>query len=206
MYTAPRTHVAILGLLLWVCPIAAQSAMYVYELPDGSRMVTDHRLDNPRYRLVRTGATAGGLGSLVAAKHPQFFRADPSAYDSLIARVAQEHRVDFALVKAVMHVESAFNPFARSHKGALGLMQLMPDTARQYGIEDIHDPVQNVVAGVKHLRYLLDTFKHRQTLALAAYNAGEGAVLRHRGIPPYRETREYVKKVLQFKREYSRKS
>lgn len=199
-------HVALLGLFLWVWPIAAQSAMYVYELSDGSRMVTDHRLDNPRYRLVRTGATANGLGSLVAAGHPQFFRADPAAYDDLIARVAEEHRVDFALVKAVMHVESAFNPFARSHKGALGLMQLMPDTARQYGIDDIHDPMQNVVAGVKHLRYLLDTFKHRQALALAAYNAGERAVLRHRGIPPYRETQEYVRKVLQFKREYSRKS
>jgi len=205
MDTTRRLSLALV-IFLGIWPLTARPAMYVYELPDGSRMVTDHRLDNPHYRLVRTGATAKGLGSLVAANHPQFFRADPSAYDRLIARVAAEHRVDFALVKAVMHVESAFNPFARSEKGALGLMQLMPATARQYGIEDVQDPLQNIVAGVKHLRYLLDTFKHRQTLALAAYNAGEGAVLRHRGIPPYRETQEYVKKVLRYKREYSRKS
>jgi soluble lytic murein transglycosylase-like protein len=206
MHTAQRLRVALLAVLLGVWPLASSAAMYVYELPDGSRMVTDHRLDNPHYRLVRTGETASGLGSLVAANHPQFFRADPSAYDRLIARVAAEHRVDFALVKAVMHVESAFNPFARSDKGALGLMQVMPGTARQYGIDDLDDPVQNVLAGVKHLRYLLDTFKHRQALALAAYNAGERAVLRHRGIPPYRETQNYVKKVLRYKREYSRKS
>jgi soluble lytic murein transglycosylase-like protein len=206
MHTAQRLRVALLAVLLGAWPLTSSAAMYVYELPDGSRMVTDHRLDNPHYRLVRTGETASGLGSLVAANHPQFFRADPSAYDRLIARVAAEHRVDFALVKAVMHVESAFNPFARSDKGALGLMQVMPGTARQYGIDDLHDPVQNVLAGVKHLRYLLDTFKHRQALALAAYNAGERAVLRHRGIPPYRETQDYVKKVLRYKREYSRKS
>lgn len=206
METVRRLPAALLGTVLWLCPLAATAAMYVYELPDGSRMVTDHRLQNPMYRLVRTGATAEGLGSLVAARHPQFFRADPSTYDDLIARVAEEHQVDFALVKAVMHVESAFNPFARSHKGALGLMQLMPDTARQYGVDDVHDPVQNVIAGVKHLRYLLDAFKHRQSLALAAYNAGERAVLRHRGIPPYRETQEYVQKVLQLKRQYSRRS
>jgi soluble lytic murein transglycosylase-like protein len=185
---------------------AAQAALYVYQLPDGSRIVTDHALNNRTYRLVRIGETPKEIGRLAAHQNPQLFRADPSAYDRLIRRVAAEHKVDFALVKAVMHVESAFNPYARSDKGALGLMQLLPATAKRYGIDDIYDPTQNVVAGVKHLKYLLETFNNTHKLALAAYNAGENAVLRHRGIPPYPETQNYVRKVMQYHREYSRTS
>lgn len=185
---------------------AAAAAIYVYQLPDGSRMVTDHPLNSRHYRLVRIGQTAKGIGQLAVANNAQFFRADPSAYDRLIARVAAAHNVDFALVKAVMHVESAFNPYAKSHKGALGLMQVLPETAQRYGIADVYDPNQNVLAGVQHLRYLLQRFKNKRTLALAAYNAGENAVRRHRGVPPYRETQDYVKKVMRYEREYSRKS
>ena len=194
------------GLLLAGCLGAglAQAELYVYELPDGSRVVTDHALNNRHYRLVRVGETTRDIGRLAAHQDPQLFRSDPSAFDRLIRRVAAEHKVDFALVKAVMHVESSFNPYAKSHKGALGLMQLMPATAQRYGIHDIYDPVQNVVAGVKHLRYLLQLFNHKQKLALAAYNAGENAVRRHRGIPPYPETQAYVRKVLRFRQQYSR--
>ena len=187
-------------------PAAAFSAIYVYQLPDGSRMVTDHPLNNRHYKLVRIGETAKGVGQLAVANNPQFFRADPAAYDRLIARIAAEHKVDFALVKAVMHVESAFNPYAKSHKGALGLMQVLPETAQRYGIAELHDPNQNVLAGVQHLRYLLQMFNNKRTLALAAYNAGENAVRRHRGVPPYPETQDYVKKVIRYEREYSRKS
>lgn len=196
----------LLGAALALHVPGAVAAIYVYQLPDGSRMVTDHPLNNRHYRLVRVGETAKGIGQLAVANNAQFFRADPSAYDRLIARVAAEHKVDFALVKAVMHVESAFNPYAKSHKGALGLMQVLPETARRYGIADVYDPNQNVLAGVQHLRYLLQLFKNKRTLALAAYNAGENAVRRHRGVPPYRETRDYVKKVMRYEREYSRKS
>jgi soluble lytic murein transglycosylase-like protein len=185
---------------------AAQATLYVYELADGSRIVTDHALSGRQYKLIRRGEAASGLGRLAAHQNPQFFRIDPSAYDRLIRRVATEHNVDFALVKAVMHVESGFNPYAKSHKGALGLMQLLPGTAQRYGIDDIYDPAQNVSAGVKHLRYLLDTFKHKRTLALAAYNAGEYAVLKHRGVPPYPETQAYVRKVMQYHSHYSRQS
>lgn len=190
---------------LWAAG-AAQAALYVYQLPDGSRVVTDHALNNRHYRLVRMGDTPKDISRLVAHQNPQLFRADPTAYDRLIQRVAAEHKVDFALVKAVMHVESAFNPYAKSDKGALGLMQLLPETAQRYGIDDIYDPTQNVVAGVKHLKFLLETFNNRQKLALAAYNAGENAVLRHRGVPPYPETQAYVRKVLQYHRQYSRAS
>lgn len=196
----------LLGAALALHVPGAVAAIYVYQLPDGSRMVTDHPLNNRHYRLVRVGETAKGIGQLAVANNAQFFRADPSAYDRLIARVAAEHKVDFALVKAVMHVESAFNPYAKSHKGALGLMQVLPETAQRYGIADVYDPNQNVLAGVQHLRYLLQLFKNKRTLALAAYNAGENAVRRHRGVPPYRETRDYVKKVMRYEREYSRKS
>lgn len=197
---------AVVAVAVCLSTDVAQAALYVYQLPDGSRIVTDHELNNRHYRLVRVGDAPKDIRRLVAQQDRQFFRSDPSTYDRLIRQVAAEQNVDFALVKAVMHVESGFNPYAKSDKGALGLMQLMPETAQRYGLSDMHDPAQNVTAGVKHLRYLLATFKNKRKLALAAYNAGENAVLRHRGIPPYPETQEYVKKVLQYHREYSRAS
>jgi soluble lytic murein transglycosylase-like protein len=179
-------------------------AMYVYELPDGSRIVTDFALNNRHYRLVRTGADTRGVGQLAASNTSQFFRTDPGAYDGLIRRIASEHGVEFALVKAVMHVESSFNPYARSPKGALGLMQVLPETARRHGVHDVYDPEQNIEAGVRHLKYLLGLFNHKHYLVLAAYNAGENAVRNHRGIPPYQETQRYVRQVLKMKREYAR--
>lgn len=118
----------------------------------------------------------------------------PAHVEALIAKAAKAHDVDANLVRAVIKVESAYKPRARSHKGAMGLMQLMPATAREYGVRNAYDPAENINAGVKHLKSLLDRFDVR--LAVAAYNAGAGAVQRHGGVPPYRETREYVKKVL----------
>ena len=109
--------------------------------------------------------------------------------------VAREHGVDPTLVKAVALVESGFNPKAVSSKGAKGLMQLMPATAKQYGISDLHDPYQSLKAGAAHLRDLLDQYDGNITLALAAYNAGSGAVKRYGGVPAYQETQQYVKKV-----------
>ena len=120
----------------------------------------------------------------------------PAHVDALITEAAARHDVDPNLVRAVIKVESAYKPKARSHKGAMGLMQLMPATAREYGVRNAYDPAENINAGVKHLRMLLDRFDVR--LAVAAYNAGAGAVQRYGGIPPYRETRDYVRKVLGF--------
>ena len=120
----------------------------------------------------------------------------PAHVDVLIAKAAAEHAVDPDLVRAVIKVESAYKPRARSHKGAMGLMQLMPATAREYGVRNAYDPAENINAGVRHLRSLLDRYDVR--LAVAAYNAGAAAVDRYRGIPPYRETRDYVRKVLSF--------
>ncbi|MGH9337125.1 MAG: lytic transglycosylase domain-containing protein, partial [Vicinamibacteria bacterium] len=116
-------------------------------------------------------------------------------YDPLIQKASGLFGVDSALVRAVIAVESAFNRYARSHKGARGLMQLMPDTGRRYGVSNAYDPWQNIRGGTAHLRDLIDEFNDLQ-LALAAYNAGATPVRRHRGIPPYAETRNYVRKVL----------
>jgi hypothetical protein len=120
----------------------------------------------------------------------------PSLYDSLIEQAAGSASVDPRLVKSVMLIESAFNPAAISRKGARGLMQLMPDTARQYGIRDIFDPAQNISGGARHLAYLLGLYNGDVGKSLAAYNAGEAAVARYGGVPPYDETRIYVSKGL----------
>lgn len=114
-------------------------------------------------------------------------------YDDLIVENARLNSVRTDLVRAVVQVESAFNPYARSPKGAMGLMQIMPATAKQFGVVDPYNPVENVRAGVAYLRELLDRFQQNEELALAAYNAGPGAVDKHgQQVPPYAETRSYV--------------
>jgi soluble lytic murein transglycosylase-like protein len=117
-------------------------------------------------------------------------------YDELIVEHARLNDVRPDLVRAVVQVESAFNPNARSPKGAIGLMQLMPATAQQFGVRNAYNPTENVRAGVAYLRQLLNRYDNDEQLALAAYNAGPGAVDKHgQHIPPYRETREYVSKI-----------
>jgi soluble lytic murein transglycosylase-like protein len=115
-------------------------------------------------------------------------------YDEIIEKAAAQHGVPPGLVKAVIQVESGYQERARSRKGAMGLMQLMPETARMYDVVDPYEPRSNIEAGVKHLKLLLDRFQ--LPLALAAYNAGEAAVRRFGGLPPYPETRSYVSRVM----------
>ena len=137
---------------------------------------------------VITNAGSGNMRNLgwLAARHDR-----RSKYDPLIERFADKYGVDPVLVRAVIQVESDFNPNCVSHKGARGLMQLMPATAKRFGVTKIHDPEQNIHGGVRYLAYLLELFGDKPR-ALAAYNAGEGAVLRYGGIPPYDETSTYV--------------
>jgi len=142
-----------------------------------------------------------GSGWLVNGRAPsdRFLverRVAPGPYDDAIHDVAARLGVDPKLVKSVMLVESNFNPRAVSRKGARGLMQLMPETARRFGVADRFDALENLRGGVENLAALLKIFSGDVALAVAAYNAGEGAVAKHAGVPPYAETREYVRRIL----------
>lgn len=129
-------------------------------------------------------------------------RLNTQAYHAEIAAAAREFGVEEAVVRAVIHAESAFNPAALSRAGAQGLMQLMPATARRFGVSDAYDASQNIRGGVQYLSWLLRRFNGDLTLAAAGYNAGEGAVARHGGVPPYSETQYYVKRVAQLADRY----
>lgn len=119
-----------------------------------------------------------------------------NSYDQIIAYAANKHGVSVGLVKAIMHTESGFNPNARSPVGAQGLMQLMPATAKRFNVSNAYDPHQNIEGGVRYLSWLIKRFNGNLKLALAGYNAGEGNVDKYGGIPPFRETRDYVERVL----------
>jgi soluble lytic murein transglycosylase-like protein len=121
-----------------------------------------------------------------------------SGYDDDIQRASGRYNIDPDLIRAVIKAESDFKVSARSNKGAMGLMQLMPDTARLHNISDAYNPSENVEGGARHLRMLLDRYQGDLELSLAAYNAGSAAVEKHRGIPPFPETKEYVRRVLRF--------
>jgi soluble lytic murein transglycosylase-like protein len=121
-----------------------------------------------------------------------------SGFDDYIQSASGRYNIDPDLIRAVIKAESDFKVSARSNKGAMGLMQLMPDTARLHNVSDAYNPGENVEGGARHLRMLLDRYQGDLELSLAAYNAGSAAVEKHRGIPPFPETREYVRRVLRF--------
>jgi hypothetical protein len=127
--------------------------------------------------------------------HPDSRPIFGSKYDETIIAAAKKFNVDAALVSAVIKAESSYNPRAVSHKGAQGLMQLMPATAKRFGVTNSFDPVANIYGGTKYLRWLLQTFDGNADLAVAAYNAGEGNVWKYEGVPPFRETREYIRRI-----------
>ncbi|MGD9563192.1 MAG: lytic transglycosylase domain-containing protein [Pyrinomonadaceae bacterium] len=128
--------------------------------------------------------------------HLKGFTTGNPEHDSYIVESSRRYGIDPLLIYSQMHQESSFKVKATSHKGASGLMQLMPATARRFGVTKIYDPKQNVDAGVRYMRWLLDTFRGDVVLALAGYNAGEGAVMKYGwNVPPYRETREYVRRI-----------
>lgn len=151
-------------------------------------MVTRILPDEVPYPASHEGEPAGGEEEATE----EWLGATP--FGEIIVSMARAHGVDPMLVRAVIEVESGYRPRARSHKGAMGLMQLMPATAREYDLKNPYDPKANIAAGVMHLKGLIDRWGVE--LALAAYNAGEGAVRKFNGIPPYRETRNYVARIL----------
>ncbi len=125
-----------------------------------------------------------------------------TTFDHLIQEFSRKYEVDYALVKAIIKAESGFNPLAVSKKGAKGLMQLMPETALRLNVMNVFDPRENIDGGVRYFKYLLSLFNNDLRLALAAYNAGENIVSELRTIPPYRETIDYVRKVLTYYQSY----
>ena len=129
-------------------------------------------------------------------------RLNTDAYRNEIAAAARQHGVDESIVRAIIHAESAYNPNALSRVGAQGLMQLMPATARRFGVSNAFDASQNIQGGVQYLAWLLKRFNNNLTLAAAGYNAGEGAVDKYKGVPPYSETQRYVVRVGQLAERY----
>ena len=200
-----------------ILPRAAGADLYGFVDERGVTHFSNYPVDS-RYYLFRKDrqdtATATFPGSNLVitniprqSRPPRTIRVDPAhraRFASLIAEVARRHRLSPALLHAVITVESGYNPSARSHKGAIGLMQLMPATAKRYAVGDIWDPRENLAGGARYLSDLLRLFNNDLGLALAAYNAGENAVIQHgRRIPPYPETRQYVPKVLAHYRLYA---
>ncbi len=186
------------ALALWMGWGSLATAGVLYRFVDKNGVVhfTNSPVD-PRYEIVRQKyfRDRQEVISLTARSRGR------RNYDKLIARLANQYDLAPSLVKAVIAAESNFQAEAVSHKGAQGLMQLMPATAQTLGVENPFDPVQNVDGGVRYLRSLMDRFGNL-SYALAAYNAGPEAVNRHGGIPPYPETREYVKRVMTYYRKY----
>ena len=167
----------------------SEAQIYSWRDANGHLVLSDRPLvEGARSFAISTASTVRTTIAIV--------RPTANRYDDLIRHHANEHQVRPDLVRAVIQVESAFNRYARSPKGAMGLMQLMPATAVHMGVRDPYDPAQNIRAGVAYLRQLLDRYNQNEELALAAYNAGPVAVARYgTTIPPYRETRNYVKKI-----------
>ena len=130
---------------------------------------------------------------------------DDKKYDHIIKNLCRKYRIDTALVKAVIRAESAFDPYAISKKGAQGLMQLMPHKARELNVDDPFHPRENLQGGISYLSTLLNKFNRNVRFALAAYNAGENVVMEKNGVPPYKETQNYIEKVLRFKKYYQTK-
>jgi len=185
----------LIATLLAASAAAAHSQIYTYVDADGLRHYTDVQ-DNNRYRLLILSPrdrTASG------DRYDAMLLARAGQYDSIIEKAASAASVEPNLLRAVIVVESGFNSRAVSKRGAVGLMQLMPATATRFGVSNPYDPLQNVHAGARYLKFLIDRFGQDVRLALAAYNAGEDAVDRNGGqIPPFSETMAYVPRVLKI--------
>ena len=149
-----------------------------------------------------TNVSSDAPGPAVPRKARYHYGVTDFELEQAVNRAAQQHHVQPALLLAVMRAESSFNPTAISQAGAVGLMQLIPETAIRHGVRNLYDANDNISGGAKHLRYLLDRFHGNIRLAVAAYNAGERRVDRYRQIPPYKETQDYVKRVLVYYRGY----
>jgi soluble lytic murein transglycosylase-like protein len=183
-------------------PVAGPARADVYAFADAEGVIHFTNIpSDPRYAsMTRLHYRASAHRHVApASSYPR----DPGRFQSLVDKAAREQGVDRALLQAVITAESGYDPYAISRKGAVGLMQLMPETARRYGVKNLYDPAENIRGGAQYLRELIARFNNDLSLALAAYNAGEDAIVQHGNrIPPYRETLQYVPRVMNLYRQY----
>lgn len=185
--------------LLLLIPVLAQADIYKYVDKHGRVILTDKPSHSGFKRLVKTWK---GWEEQKLPKNYDMAK-NQKKYDSTIRHIANIYKLPYELVHAVITAESSYNPDAISRAGAVGLMQLMPETAKRYGVSNRRDPKANIFGGSRYLKDLLKMFNNNVVLALAAYNAGEGAVKKYGNrIPPYEETRNYVNKVIRYYKKY----
>ena len=184
--------------LLILTVTSARADIFRYEDEEGIVHFTDAPTDR-RFKIFMRDLKKD---KLLRTKLQLAGSVNPAEYEQIISFCATKYGVNPSLIKAVIHAESGYNPNAVSRKGASGLMQLMPGTARSLKVSNSFDPKDNVEGGVKYLRFLLDTFRGDVSLAVAAYNAGLNKVARYGGVPPYNETRTYVNRVLSYMQSY----
>jgi soluble lytic murein transglycosylase-like protein len=170
--------------------LACAATLYAGGLPDAVKFGQERIAS-----VVRANPRTGKLVRVVLGPRPSARAPRGASFSAAVERIAAEHSLPPELIHSVIHVESNYNPYAVSPKGALGLMQLIPATARRFGVSDAFDPEENIRGGAEYLRRLLDLYGGDYTLALAAYNAGEAAVARYGGVPPFPETKNYVSSV-----------
>ena len=183
----------------WVLAAPVRADIYVFRDHNGVMHFSDERRHYGYQPYLGERSSTRPVSTRV---HKPSVPASPAAYDGVIRWASRSHDVPPALVKAVVHAESLFDPKAVSKKGAQGLMQLMPETAMELGVDDPFNPWQNIEGGTRYLSTLIQRFRGDLRLGLAAYNAGEKAVRRYSGVPPYRETQAYVTRVLSLYHRY----
>lgn len=192
MLAALRGVIACLLAAVVLTPGPANADIYKKQLPDGTLCFTNCPIGDDWDVYYREKKSK----SYRFPRRPAYDPSRRTQYDDLIRQIALNHGVDPDVVKGIIHVESQYNPQALSSKGAMGLMQLMPETAYLLGVRDPWDPLENITGGTKYISYLLKKYNGDLTKALAAYNAGPAVVDTYHGIPPYQETQDYVRSVL----------
>lgn len=192
-------HISVLSVIIVLLASFSASADF-YKYVDENGVVHLTNEPRPGYSWMMEEGSHGAASARSADKPMR--RVDKRDLDEIIYMASVRYGIDPALVRAVVKAESDYDVLAVSAVGARGLMQLMPETARRMGVVDIHDPADNIEGGTRYLSSLLEMFDWKVPLALAAYNAGENAVIKYGGVPPYDETRGFVKKVLDYYRVY----
>ena len=201
-------RVWLFALICWILTLPVNAAtVYIYTDQNGSKVISDHPLKGKGLKRIKTYRPRSSV-EILGPRHYNYSnrRLDPrnTRFDHAIFELADYYQQDRALIKAIIQIESSFNPNALSPKGAQGLMQLMPATANQYKVADPFDAQDNLRGGIAFFADLMSRYENDVQLALAAYNAGASAVSRYNGIPPYPETQAYVTKVLLLHKNYQR--